>query len=197
MFDFLKSGPVRKDKPQDYTEDDLKRLMDEATQKGAVHCVFHLDAHGPDAERVRAILTDYLAKLAAEKGVLYSKGEVQPAQSDDGKVHSATASTELLFETVVYAHLYALKYGPTAIEVLGPGKLTINANFLQNVLVDASESTQRYSAYIMEKVLDPEAKKLHQEHLKRRAELAQKAIQAGQPAAPASGDAPLALTEQK
>ena len=169
-------GESKDKEGREYSEADLARLIGETTKYGAVHALFHLDAHGPDKEKVRALLVDYVYALTREKGVLYCKGVVEEA-IDLAGTFSTAAEVQILAENFSVLHQLALKYGPIAIELRGPHKVVLDADQAQHVLLDASASMQRFSAFIMEKVLSPEEKAKFQEHLKRRAEFAGKVIE--------------------
>jgi hypothetical protein len=185
MADVL--GESKDKEGRNYTEADLQRLIGEATKYGAVHALFHLDAHGPDKEKVRALLVDYVAALTKEPGVLYCRGTVEEAIDLEG-TYSTAAEVRLLAENFKVLNQLALKYGPIAIELLAPSQVKLDAEQATQVLLDSSESMQRFSAYIMEKVLSAEDKTKFQEHLKRRAELAEKVIE-GTPDKPPEGSA--------
>lgn len=158
-----------------YSAEDLEKLKAETTKYGAVHALFHLDAHGPDKDKVRALLVDYVGAMTREPGVLYCKGTVEEAIEIDD-VFSVAAEVELLGESFNTLHQLALKYGPIAVELLNPPKVILPADKAQHILLDASESMQRFSSYIMDKVLSDEDKIKYQQHLKARAELADKVI---------------------
>ncbi|MEK6924417.1 MAG: hypothetical protein AABW54_04210 [Candidatus Micrarchaeota archaeon] len=61
-----------------YTQEELERLVKEATRHGAVFARLTFDAHGRDGGKVKSLLVDFIARLAAEKGAIYCVGTILP-----------------------------------------------------------------------------------------------------------------------
>lgn len=63
---------------REYTQEELERLVKEATRHGAVFARLTFDAHGRDGGKVKSLLVDFIARLAAEKGAIYCVGTILP-----------------------------------------------------------------------------------------------------------------------
>ncbi len=148
---------------------DLKRLVEEACSKGAVHAKFYIDAHGHDEKAVENVLIEAIAAITKVKGVLYCKGEIERSV-ETGGLYSSFATVEIVtadFNTLV--NLF-LNYAPAGVEILRPPKLVISLKQAQDILLDAALNTQKYSKYIMENVMTEEQKKDFAERLRRKTE---------------------------
>ncbi|MBI5035912.1 hypothetical protein HZC09_01075 [Candidatus Micrarchaeota archaeon] len=161
------------------SEKDLEELFGEASKHGAVLALMYFDAHGPSKEGVENSLVDFVGKISKEKGVLYCKGEVLRAlerQAEEGLSDNMrySCSTEIKILANSFNTLLGLclRFGPLGVEILKPSELNLNLEEAQSLLLDASQSTQDYVSYIMDKTMTREEKAGLQEHLKRRADVA-------------------------
>jgi len=162
-----------KKKYEDVEEDELEELIGKACKRGAVYAVMHFDAHGSDEKAVKDSLVDFISRLTNEKGVVYCKGEIEPALEKDG-MHSSCAEVKVLGAHFNALLNLALKYGPIAVEILQPKELKLDVQEAQSLLLDASQATQEYSQYILEKTLSEDDLRALQQRVKRRAELGER-----------------------
>jgi len=154
------------------SQKDVEKLMDDATKVGAVKAVLYFDAQGTDKEALQNSLVDFIGRLTKEKGVLYCSGEIAGAvEADDKGNYSTYSEVQILTKNFSVLHNIALTYGPVSIEIAKPAEIKLNLDEAQAVLLDASQSSQDFVNYIMDKTLKPEDKAKHAEQLKRRAEL--------------------------
>jgi len=166
----------------DVSEEDLENLFEESARHGAILATLYFDAHGPSREGIENSLIDFVGRLTKERGVLYCKGEIDPAlereeASEDGLAkhltYSCSTRVRLLTEDFSTLLNLCLKYGPLAAEIELPHEIRLSLEEAQSLLLDASQSTQDYVQYIMSKTMKEDEKQKLQEHLRRRAEMAE------------------------
>lgn len=155
------------------SEEDLKVLVTEATKHGALHCKLFFDAHGTDKKAVEDALLDFITQLSKANGVLLARGQIERS-IEHSDMYSASAFVELVVDSFSTLVIIALKFAPIGIELLQPAKITLEASEAQNIVMDASQSTQAYSRFVQEKTMTEEEKAKLAEQLKRRAEFGAK-----------------------
>lgn len=167
-----------------YTPQELQRLIVETTRHGAVYATLFFDAHGKSEENVKNTLIDFVDRLSKQKGVLYCVGEILPPYSREQKpgdeatkVFSTSSEVKLLAENFGVLLNVCLRYAPVGVEIVEPREIRLPLEEAHSVLLDASQSTQEYSAYILKKVLKPEDFKEMEEKLARRAELGKQLLE--------------------
>ena len=153
-----------------FDEKKLEDLFKQAAQRGAVLALYHFDAHGKDQETVKNTLIEFVSRLSNEPGVLYCKGEIEAAIEREG-MFSCASEVKILGENLNVLFNLALRYGPIAIEVLAPNEMRLDVQEIQNLLLDASQTSQDYANYILEKLVKPEDREMLQQKIQRRAEL--------------------------
>ncbi|MEW5955288.1 MAG: hypothetical protein AB1626_01985 [Candidatus Micrarchaeota archaeon] len=154
------------------SQKDVEKLMDDAVKAGAVRAVLYFDAQGTDKEALQNALVDLVGRLTKEKGVLYCAGEIAGAvEANEKGVYSSYGEVKILTKAFADLHNIALTYGPASVEILKPSEVKLNLDEAQAVLLDASQSSQDFVKYIMEKTLKPEEREKYMEQVKRRAEL--------------------------
>jgi len=154
------------------SQKDVEKLMEEAIKVGAVKAVLYFDAQGTDKEALQNTLIDLVSRLTKEKGVLYCTGEIAGAvEANEKGVYSTYGEVNILTKTFADLHNIALTYGPISIEIIEPREVKLGLEEAQTVLLDASQSSQDFVKYIMEKTLKPEEREKYLEQVKRRAEL--------------------------
>jgi len=151
-------------------EKKLENLFKQAVERGAILALYHFDAHGKNAEAVKNTLIEFVSRLANERGVLYCKGEIETAIEREG-MFSCASEVKILAENLNVLLNLALRYGPIAIEVLAPSEMRLDVQEIQNLLLDASQTSQDYANYILEKLMKPEDYAVLQQKIARRAEL--------------------------
>lgn len=171
---------------QKYTERDLKALIEETTRHGAIHAMMYFDAHGRDADAVKGSLVEFVSVLTGEKGVLYCKGEVlepfkrtlpmadENATPEEG--YSTSAQVEVLAESFNKMVDICLRFGPVGVDVMDPQQIRLSLEEAHALLLDASQYSQDYTAYILKNVLKGEELEKMQARLKERAEIGKKLL---------------------
>ena len=161
-------------------EQELKQLITEACERGAVHAKFFIDSHGPEKKPTEDALIQLVGQLTKEKGVLHCKSEIETSVESE-KLYSAFASVDLVTGSFNNLINLALKYAPASVEILEPNsKIVVPIKQAQDILLDASQSTQQYSKYILESIMTLEQKQDFVERLKRKAEFGAKMRESAQ-----------------
>ena len=163
------------------SEEDLEELFEQAARHGAVLSLLYFDAHGPSKQGVENSLIDFIGKLSQERGVLYCKGEIDSAleREEQGEgltkamTYSCSTRVRVLAENFSTLLNLSLKYGPLAVEIELPHEIHLSLEEAQSLLLDASQSTQDYVQFILEKTMKQDEKDRLQEHLRKRAEIAE------------------------
>ncbi len=162
------------------TPGQLKQVITEACTRGAVHVNLYLDAHGPEKQPTEDVLIELISKLTKEKGVLYCKGEIESSMETE-KLHSSFATVEIVTSNFNHLVKIFLRYAPASLEILEPNdKLSIPIKEAQDILLDAGQSTQMYSSFVLQSSMTAEQKADFQERLKRKAEYGLKMRESGQ-----------------
>ncbi len=167
---------------KEVTEGELDELFDKASKEGAVLALVHFDAHGPDEKTVRDLLVDIVSRLTKEQGVLYCKGEIEESISTQ-ELYSSCAEAKIMTESFQDLLNLSLKYTPIAVEILKPREIRLTLEEAQSCLLDASQTSQDYTNYVLQKVLPPEELAKFNEKLKRHAEIGAKLVEKAHPEA--------------
>ncbi len=175
-----------------YSKEDLEKLIRETTRHGAIHATLYFDAHGKSEDLVRNSLVDFIDRLSKEKGVLYCVGEILPAYSreeppqtvggEPRTTYSTSSEINLLADSFITLIHICFRYGPVGVEIMAPGEVRLNLEDAQASLLEASNASQQFSEYVFRKVLKPEDMKNLDEELERRAELGRKIAEKGKDA---------------
>jgi hypothetical protein len=155
----------------------LDELFDQACRQGAVLAVFHFDAHGQDAEKVKTTLVEFASRISKESGLVYCKGEIDTNVLEKDGMFSTTAEVKLLAESLRILLDLSLKYGPVAIEILKPNEVRLTIDEVQNLLVDASLIAQEYASFIIQHSLKGQDLEDYKKRLERRSELGKELMQ--------------------
>ncbi|MFH1106382.1 MAG: hypothetical protein V1787_00650 [Candidatus Micrarchaeota archaeon] len=171
---------------KNYTEAELNQLFRDAGKRGAVLALLHFDAYGRDKEVIRQAIVEMVSSVTREPGVIYAKGEVEEVREGKDKDGNTEFSTytevKVLFASLSRALSLCLKYAPVAVEILEPAELKLNAEEIQNIMLDASSISQQYTNFYMKKLLSKEELADFQDHLKKRAEEGRRLLEkAGDP----------------
>ncbi|MFA6048778.1 MAG: hypothetical protein WC792_02420 [Candidatus Micrarchaeia archaeon] len=161
---------------KEYSESELDALFDKAAKEGAVLALLHFDAHGADEKTVRDLLVDLVSRLTKERGVLYCKGEIEESIATE-KLYSSCAEVKMMAETFQDLLNLSLRYTPIAIEILKPREIRLSLEDAQSCLLDAAQTSQDYTNYVLQKVLPPEELAKFNDKLKRHAEIGAKLVE--------------------
>ncbi len=133
----------------------------------------HFDAYGRDREVIRNALVELVGRMQAEKGVMYCIGEVEEVlerKLESGESEYSTyTEVKILVSSLSRMVTVCLKYAPVSVEIIEPTSLTVNAEEIQNILLDAAGISQQFTNFYMTKMLTKEELESFQDHLKQRA----------------------------
>lgn len=115
-----------------------------------------------------------------------SKGKKSGAGNNEGgkggetgekDVYSTSAQVTILCNSFIALHQIALRYGLVGVEILSPQHIRMGISDAQSLLLNASQASQEFTAYILQKVLPPEEREKMEEKVRRRADLARQLIE--------------------
>jgi hypothetical protein len=105
--------------------------------------------------------------LAGEKSAKLLYAKLYDIRKDKGEgkasdVFSGVVEVKLLVRDFRWFVSIVIRYGPSAIEITEPEKVTLTLDEMQSLLVDVSEFAQSYSSRIIAMLKDDERKKLYE-----------------------------------
>ncbi len=159
-----------------YTEKDLEDLFKQASGRGAVLANLYFDAYGKTKEVVVSSLVEFVDRISKEKGVLYCKGQVAEAVEKGDDRFSSYSDVRVLADSLSTLFNLCLRYGPVAVEIEQPTKFNLDVQAMQALLLDASQTMQDYSNYILKKVLKPQDIKILEDKIASRVEVGKKLL---------------------
>jgi hypothetical protein len=155
---------------QKMPERELRALFDRAVEKGAIEALFHFDAHGTDRGAVENAMIDMIARASKEPGILHCAGEIDRAMESEG-LYSCAAEVRILAADFNALTNLSQKYGPIAIEILRPPKITLGLDQAHGCLLDIAAGSQDFARFAFERLLSPEDREKYNKQLQARAKL--------------------------
>jgi hypothetical protein len=126
-----------------------------AAKHGGIETTFFIESHGNDQETVGEALKSTLLKdLKSEEGVTLRVVKFHPVVEKEN-LYSGFVECNFVSRDPQTLMYLALRYGPSAIEVASPDKITITASEMQNMAADASAAVQTLISRILE-MMSPE-----------------------------------------
>ena len=160
----------------------MAKTVDEVTEKavreGGVLINLYFDMHGNSKEVIQNSLVEMIAKLTHEPGVIYATGVIEEPMEVNG-LQCTCAEVKVLaknFNTLVNV---SFRYGPIGLEIVKPDELKLSTREVQDALLNISQTTQEYTTYILDKVMNEEEKIAFKKQLLNRAEVAKKLLEKG------------------
>ncbi|MEM3399534.1 MAG: hypothetical protein QXP42_01755 [Candidatus Micrarchaeia archaeon] len=151
-------------------EEDVEKLTDETIRDGGVLALLYFDVHGSDAEQIKNMLVDLIARITKANGVVYVRGEIDEALKIEGE-HITSAEVSVLTKDFSSLVGVCLEYAPFGVEVLRPERIVLNLGEAQSLLLNVSQVSQEYAKFVLSKIMNAEERKKFEENLKKRAEL--------------------------
>lgn len=136
---------------------EMDKITEEKIQNGGVLLKFYFDMKNKDKEKLQPLLVDLVNEhLLKENGVVYCYGSIEePIEMDD--LYSTSAMVTVLFESLRHSAVVAFRYAPAGIELINPSKgINLDPSNIQGLLMDLSQISNDYSAYILQNVLTVE-----------------------------------------
>lgn len=104
--------------------------------------------------------------LAKEKFVKLLYAKLYDIRKDkDMEFFSGVVELKLIARDFRWFVSVVMRYGPSAIEIIEPEKVTLSMDEMQSLLADVSEIAQTYSSKIISLLKDDERKKLYEKML--------------------------------
>ena len=163
------------------SERSVEEVNDGIVSKGGLLVNMYFDMHGNSGEVIQHSLVDMIGKITHEPGVVYATGAVdKPIECES--LYSSCAEVKLLARDLNSLINVCFRYGPVGIEVLKPEEMKLSLPQLHELLLNVSQTSQEFTKYIYEKLMDPEERVEYHKKLINKAELAKKLVEKGKPA---------------
>jgi len=161
---------------KDYaSQQDFEKAVLEAVKYGAVHAQLYFDAHAQDEETVRGSLVDFVSRLSSVRGLIFCKGEVlavikqpKPESEGAGDEFSSSAQVDVVADSFNTLLNVCTDFAPMAVEIIAPSKISLSAEEMQAVLLDASRAAQDKAEMLYKQFLKPEQYEMLSRTLKER-----------------------------
>jgi len=132
--------------------------VDKLIREGGLHARLYLEVQGNDKEASKKALESVVfERMIKEKdaSLLHAK-MFDIIKDEDSEVFSGVVEVELVSRDFRGFLNIIMRYGPTAIEIIEPDKVTIETDEMHSLIADVSEMTQVYSNQIMALLKDEE-----------------------------------------
>ncbi len=133
---------------------------EKSVREGGIDATFFIESHGPDRETVAEALKNTLIKdLRNERGVVVRDMKFHPVVEKE-KIYSGFVECNFVardFQTLLYL---ALRYGPSAVEILQPDRITLERAEMQGTVADVSAAVQALVGKILELMAPEERTKV-------------------------------------
>lgn len=101
--------------------------------------------------------------LAREEDVRMLYAKLYDIRKDkDAALFSGVVEVKLLVRDFRWFVSVVMRYGPSAIEIIEPNKVTLTLDEMQSLLADVSALTQAYSSKILSLMKDDERRKVYE-----------------------------------
>jgi hypothetical protein len=138
---------------------------DRSLREGGIEATFFIESHGNDQEAVAEALKNTLLKdMKKEEGVTLRIVKFHPVIEKEKLYSGFVEATFVARDPHVLVYM-ALRYGPSAVEILTHDSITITKSELQNMVADASASMQVIIGKLMESMIPEERSRVLKEGL--------------------------------
>ena len=158
------------------TKEDVERKIEQTIHGGGVEAMLYFDVHGNSKEMVHNSMVAFVGKLSKETGVVYAFGKI-PEVEFINEMWTTSAEVTVIMRSFEELVDLSFKYSPIGVEILQPSEIHLSLNEAQKVLLNAANSSQEFSNYIMEKVLKPSELAEYRQKLERKAELGKRLME--------------------
>lgn len=118
--------------------------IQEYLNKGYIHCRAIFEVVGKPKEHVEEAIKLYTKKLGEDTNlVMIDTFIAETKQLEGSELFSTFAEVELLVKSFASLTELCFSYMPASIEILDPGKLTVDANKLSNLFNDFQEKLHK------------------------------------------------------
>jgi len=142
---------------------DVGKRIDE----GGVLAKIYLGVQGTDEEAAKEALESMVYnKLAAEKEIkLLQVKMYNILKEDESDFFSGVSEVELIADEYRFFLNMIMRYGPSAVEIIEPEKVTLNTAQMHSIVADLADYAHMYSQQLIEMLKDPERRALYERML--------------------------------
>jgi len=121
--------------------EEIKKISEEKAMEiiedGGVHIRSIIEVMGKPKEHVDETLLNLLKKLSEEKAINIIKYDIEEAIGiEESSLFSTFAEVEFVSKSINDVMNYAVDYTPSSIEVIEPASMTVQANFISNLMTE-------------------------------------------------------------
>lgn len=154
------------DKPiieKSFNEDlDIGKKLDE----GGIHARIYLGVQGTDMEASKKALENTIfQRLRNEENISLLEVKMFDILKEEGEFFSGVSEIEFIADEFRWFAGIIMKYGPSAVEIIEPQKVTLDSPQMHSLVADIADFTHMYSQQIMEMLKNPERQALLQKIL--------------------------------
>jgi len=141
--------------------------VEKALREGGVQAKIYLGVQGSDVNTAKKALenTVYERLKAEEHAVLLEVKMYDVLKEQGAKLFSGVAEVDLVADDFRWFLNLILRYGPSAVEIIEPGEVTLGSDQMHCLVADASDFAHVYSQQIMAMLKDPERRRIYEEIL--------------------------------
>lgn len=156
-----------KDTPVDTMKFNTELDVDKILGEGGVIGRIYLGVQSTDVEAAKAALENTINnQLDREENIWLLEINMYDILKEDGTdMFSGVAEIEFIAEDYRWFVNTILKYGPSAVEIIEPGEISLTSDMMHAIVADAADFAHMYSSKLMQLLKDPERKELYERML--------------------------------
>ncbi len=143
-----------------FNEDvDIGAKVDE----GGINARLYLGVQGTDEYAAKKALENTIFnRLAKEENMKILEVKLfDIMKDDDSDFFNGVAEIEIITDDYRWFANSIMRYGPSAIEIIEPNKVTLNIAQMHNIVADIADFAHMYSQQVIEMLKDPERRALY------------------------------------
>ncbi|MCC7569822.1 hypothetical protein KO465_00570 [Candidatus Micrarchaeota archaeon] len=159
-------------------KEEFAELVEKTIKEGGMLVSLYFDMHGPDPDKLKHLMTEFVAKISVDEGVVYAFGNIKEPlkfEEESETIYSTMVEVYALIQDYYTLAYLSLNYAPVTLDILKPEKeFVLDIPEAQRICARLSHFSQVFTDTYLNKVLTPEDKKKHLEKMKIRQELGKK-----------------------
>jgi hypothetical protein len=144
--------------------------VDLMLREGGIVATLYIGVQGNDlAAAKKALETTIFKKMASDAHISLLEAKMYDILNEkggkEGQQFSGVAEVKLAADDFRWFVKTILTYGPSAVEILEPSKVTLSSDQMHSIVADVSDFTHVYSQQIISMLKDPERRRLYEQML--------------------------------
>ncbi len=136
-------------------DEDIREITKKKLSEGWIKSWMMIEALAINKETVDSALNKHIEKIEKEDKSIVIKKEFKETKTvespfeDVKEAHSGIVELEILTETLDKLFFIVINYGPSAVEILEPEKITIDMGEAQGILNSMADIIHKFAAATM------------------------------------------------